>query len=144
MRGARQEVPGVAPPRAVEGSCPVWRVKGVRRVSATKWSVTTGTAEDEASGLRKPAGHTLELGGVAPDDGSELSEELRLVKARVGRQVEVRALTSEAFQALILPVSDVHPVLEPSRWGCSRRDRYQGGEWGREGGGRAGRRGKSG
>ena len=81
-------------------------------MAATKWSVTTGTAEDEASGLRKPAGHALELGGVAPDDRSELGEELRLVKARVGRQVEVRALTSEAFQALILPVSDVHPVLE--------------------------------
>ena len=41
---------------------------------ATKWSVTTGTAEDEASGLRKPAGHALELGGVAPDEGSELAD----------------------------------------------------------------------
>ena len=57
-------------------------------MAATKRSITAGTAEDGASGLREPAGQPVELGGVGPHRGGELGKEVGLAEARVGRHVE--------------------------------------------------------
>ena len=109
---AHGEVPGAAPHSHRWAAPPGRGRESEEGVAATKRSITAGTAEDGASGLREPAGQSVELGGVGPHRGGELGEEVRLTEARVGRQVEEGALTAEALQALILLVGGVHPILE--------------------------------
>ena len=66
---AHGEVPGTAPHNHR------WLGRESEKgVAATKRGITTGTAEDGASGLREPAGQSVELGGVGPNRGDELGE----------------------------------------------------------------------
>ena len=109
------EAPGTAPHSHRWAAPHGWGRESKKGVAATKRGITTGTAKDGASGLREPAGQSVELGGVGPNGGGELGEEVRLAEARVGWHVEEGALTTEALQALILLVGDVHPILEADK-----------------------------